>query len=77
MALTPGSMLYGSPCYRGSRSSFGLLIWKSKRKAVNLPNQMQGAAHTATTLPATTQPRMICNSDSNVANHVNQQHFIV
>ena len=37
---------------------------------------MQGAAHTATT-STKTQPRMCCNSDRNVGNHVNQLDFIV
>ena len=33
-------------------------IWKSIRKALNWPTQMQGAAHTATT-SATTQSRTL------------------
>ena len=51
-------------------------IWKSKRKALNWPNLTQGAAHTDTT-SATMQPYMHCNSDSNMANHVNQLDFIM
>ena len=37
---------------------------------------MQSAAHIATT-SATTQPHVRCNSDSNVANHMNQLDFIM
>ena len=65
-ALPPISSMIPFVTVVALRGSLGLLSLKSKRKALNGPNQMQGAAHTATT-----QPHVRYNSDSNVANHVN------
>ena len=74
MALPPvQSMVPLTVTLSGSRSSFGSLHLKKQKKSIKLTTLN---AHTATT-SATIEPCICCNSDNNMANHVNQLDFIV